>query len=59
MNAPTIIILSLIAIAFIAVVAVGIRNKKMGKHSCSCGGGCGSCTACHQAKANESGNSST
>ena len=43
MNWPTIIIASIIAVAFIAVIVVGIRNKKQGKSSCSCGGNCGAC----------------
>lgn len=40
---PTIIITTLIAIVFVLIVLNGIRNKKRGKHSCSCGGRCGSC----------------
>lgn len=40
---PTIIVASVISLFFVAIVANGIRNRKKGKRSCSCGGGCGSC----------------
>ena len=40
---PTIIIASVISLVFVAIVANGIRNRKKGKRSCSCSGGCGSC----------------
>lgn len=40
---PTIIIATVIALVFIAIVVNGLLNKKKGKHSCSCGSGCGSC----------------
>ena len=50
MNLPTILTISILAVAVVAVIAVWIRNKKQGKHSCSCGGGCGSCNICHQNK---------
>lgn len=53
MNAPTVILICVIAVAFVAVVAVGIRNKLKGKHSCSCGGNCGACSACHPAEKDE------
>ena len=39
----TILIASVIAALFVAVVVVMIINKKNGKHSCSCGGSCSSC----------------
>ncbi len=41
MNLPTIIILSIIAVAFIAIVINEIRKKKQGRGGCSCG--CGGC----------------
>lgn len=47
---PTIIIASLIAIIFLAIVIKGIINRKNGKSSCSCGGGCKGCAmngTCH------------
>ncbi len=50
MNLPTLIVLSLVAAAFIAVVVNEIRKKKQGKGSCSCGGSCGACPmggSCH------------
>ena len=53
MNLPTIIIASVIAIIFVAIVVTQIINKKKGKSSCSCGGACGSCGAsgfCHPQK---------
>jgi len=44
----SIIIVSVIAVAFVAVVANEIRKKKQGKGSCSCGGSCGACpVGCH------------
>lgn len=51
MNAPTIIIAVIIAAIFIAIVVTGIRNKKNGKSSCSCGcGGCAMKESCHKNK---------
>ena len=45
---PTIIIASLVAILFVAIVVSEIRNRKNGKGSCSCGSSCGSCGMnCH------------
>ena len=43
MNLPTIIVATIVAILFLAIVVKGIQNKKNGKSSCSCGGSCGSC----------------
>lgn len=43
MNTIDIILITAIAAAFIAAVAVCIRNKKQGK---GCGGCCGDCSAC-------------
>lgn len=40
---PTIIVASLVAILFIAIVINEIHKKKTGKSTCSCGGNCGSC----------------
>ena len=51
MNWPTIIIAAVIAAVVIAIIVVMIRNKKKGKHSCSCGGGCAGCSMsayCHK-----------
>lgn len=53
MNLPTILIAAIVAIIFLAIVIAEIRNKKKGKHSCSCGGSCESCgmnCSCHQNK---------
>ena len=48
-NLPTIIIAVIIGAAFIAVVANGIRNKKKGKNSCSCGcNGCSMADICRK-----------
>lgn len=44
---PTIIVSAIIVAILSAIIAVGIRNRKKGKSSCSCGGSCGSCGACH------------
>lgn len=43
MNIPTFLVASLVAFIFIAIIVTGIRNKKKGKSSCSCGGSCGAC----------------
>lgn len=49
MNAPTIIVLSLVALALAAIIVKGVRDKKHGKGSCSCGSDCGSCSCgCHE-----------
>ncbi len=47
---PTIIISSIIGIIFLAIIVKGVINKKNGKSSCSCGGGCKGCAmngTCH------------
>lgn len=47
---PTIIIASIIAVIFIAIVVKGIVNIKKGKGICSCGCSCGECSMseyCH------------
>ncbi len=50
MDWPTIIVASILAVIFLAIVITGIRNKKKGKHSCSCGscGGCAMNGSCHK-----------
>jgi hypothetical protein len=51
---PTILIAAVVAAAFTAVVVRGVINKKSGKHSCSCGGSCGTCGMnCHRAGGNQ------
>ncbi len=47
---PTILAGAIVAAVFIAIVASAVRNRKTGKHSCSCGGGCSGCAlsgSCH------------
>lgn len=47
----TIIIASMIAIAFVAIIVNEVKKKKSGKGSCSCGGSCGACGMnCHSEK---------
>ncbi len=51
MNTATVIVASVIAVIFIAIVVCGIRNIKAGKGSCSCG--CKDCSMkdiCHDKK---------
>ena len=51
MDWPTIIVASILAVIFLAIVITGIRNKKKGKHSCSSCGSCGGCAmngSCHK-----------
>ena len=52
MDWPTIIIAAIIAVLFALVVFFHFRNKKKGKHSCSCGGcsGCAMSDVCHANK---------
>ena len=50
MNWPTIIVAAVIALICSAILVSAIRNRKNGKHSCSCGGGCSGCAmngTCH------------
>lgn len=48
---PTIIIASLIAIVFLAIVIKEIKDKLNGKSSCGCScGGCALKDTCHQQK---------
>ncbi len=39
----TIALTTIIAVAVVAIVLKGIKNKREGKHTCSCGGNCVSC----------------
>ncbi len=51
MNLPTIIILSIIAVVFTAIVVNEIRKKKQGKRGCNCGcSGCAFKNSCHSKK---------
>ena len=43
MNLATGITLGVIATVLIAIVVCGIKNRKNGKTSCSCGGSCKAC----------------
>ena len=47
----TVIIASIVAIIFVAIIASEIHKRKTGKSSCGCScGGCDGCNACHQDK---------
>ncbi len=51
MNFATIAIAAIVALAFGAIVINGIRKKKKGIHSCSCGSSCSGCAlhgSCHK-----------
>jgi len=52
MNWATALIAALVLAVFLAIVITGLRNRKKGKHSCSCGtcGSCGGCSSCHPEK---------
>lgn len=53
MNLPTIIVATIVAVVFFAIVIRGILNKKKGKSLCSCGGSCSGCAmseSCHKTK---------
>lgn len=48
MNLPTLILGLIILVAFVAIIARGIYNRKHGKGGCSCGGNCAACGgSCH------------
>ncbi|MCI6925805.1 FeoB-associated Cys-rich membrane protein [Butyricicoccus porcorum] len=50
MNLATFLVAALVAAVFLAIVISGIRKRKNGGSSCSCGGSCGGCgmaDACH------------
>lgn len=54
MNWPTILIATLIAGIFLAIVLRGIYNRKHNQGGCSgCSGGCAGCTGCGSARSNE------
>lgn len=43
------IIVGLIVLTIVALIIIkGIRDKRAGKHSCSCGGNCSECGACRK-----------
>ena len=44
-NLPTILLGLAVLAVFVAIVAGGIRKRRRGGHSCSCGGGCGGVSA--------------
>ena len=47
----TVIIASIVAILFVAIIASEIHKKKTGKSACGCScGSCDGCSACHQDK---------
>ena len=49
MNLPTILVLTLVVLLFGGLVFKSVRDKKQGKHSCSCGGDCSACAGqCHE-----------
>lgn len=52
MNWQTILVLSIVAVIFAAIIVKGIINKKNGKSSCSCGScsGCANSEFCHANK---------
>jgi hypothetical protein len=51
MEWPTILVATVVAGIFIAIVVCGIINKKKGKGGCSCGcGGCAMKDSCHSNK---------
>lgn len=52
-NLPTILLGLAVLAVFVAIVAGGIRKRRRGEHSCSCGGSCGGCACsgmCHPKK---------
>ncbi|MBR5262887.1 MAG: FeoB-associated Cys-rich membrane protein [Clostridia bacterium] len=50
MNTPTIIVASIVAVGFFAIIIKAIVDKKKGKSSCGCGCSCAGCSlngTCH------------
>lgn len=51
MNWQTLVVLAIVVAIFAAIVVKGIKNKKEGKSSCSCGcSGCANKDYCHKEK---------
>jgi len=52
MTWQTIVVASIVAVIFVAIVVKGIINKKKGKSSCACSscGGCANKDFCHSGK---------
>ena len=46
------VVVTVVAVVFVAIVVKAVINKKKGKSSCSCGGNCGACTLCHHSNVN-------
>ncbi len=43
MNFATFAVAGVIAVIFFAIIFVSVRNRKKGKSSCACSGGCSGC----------------
>lgn len=50
MNLPTIIVATIVALVFLAIVGHIIRRRKKGKTCCSCGSSCTGCSLCSEEK---------
>ena len=46
----TVLVASIVAVIFVAIVVNEIIKKKKGKSSCSCGKSCGACGLCQNKK---------
>jgi hypothetical protein len=47
------LLIALLGGAFAAIVITGIRNRRLGKHSCACGGNCAACALCEKKDTDE------
>jgi hypothetical protein len=43
----TIVVGGILLVVVVLIIRSLIKNKKNGKSSCGCDGGCGSCKGCH------------
>ena len=43
MDFATFLVAAVIAVIFFAIIFTSVRNRKKGKNSCACSGGCGGC----------------
>ena len=53
MDFATFAVAGAIAVIFFAIIFTSVRNRKKGKNSCSCSGGCSGCKGCDFQKETE------
>ena len=53
MDFATFAVAAVIAVIFFAIIFTSVRNRKKGKNSCACSGGCSGCKGCGNQKETE------